>query len=108
MSEFIELSDMIFDDSDAEPKSYDWPIAILSIDDNGTFHLMEVLNPDKIHDYWSDEYEFISEYTDDELTTCVVKAEIRMGTSVSYYGEHDSWLEFHNVEVLWKHTSTED
>lgn len=108
MSEFIEQSDTLFDDNDSKPKSYEWPIAIISVDENGTYHLMEVLNSDRIADYWSEEFEFISEYDDSELSTCVIKAEIRMETSVSYYGEHDEWLEFHNIEVLWEHNPTKD
>ena len=61
-----------------EQRKSDNPKVIIAADEHGTFDLMEVINYEDIDDHWSDEFDYISEYDDEELSMCVFECEIRM------------------------------
>ena len=108
MSSFFFLADALESNDDdgqhINRPPFEDPIAICAIDNDGTYHLMEYVNGDKIcTDHWNEETEYISEFEHDTLTNCVVQCKFKYEAYQSYEGEWDGHMEIVEDKVLWQY-----
>ena len=101
---FDQLKPIVTNDCNITVPQFEDPIAICAIGSSGTYHLMEVLNSDKIcTDHWDQEFEYLSEFEHETLTSCVVQCKITYHSYQSYEGEWDGHMEITDIKILWQH-----